>query len=164
MLNSPTQDIYSNSIHFLEQNSQQRLLILKQLGLARYDFLAKIPLNQANITCIMRFFKAPSQVKFPNLRGADLSGLVLDGVNFIRADLTGANFQRSRLLEADLIFANFTRADLREADLRGATLNETLWSEALVEGCHLGSGIGLSHQQRQNLKTRGAIIDSPGNG
>lgn len=164
MLNSPTQDSYLNSIHFLEQNSQQRLLILKQLGLARYDFLSKIPLNQANIACIMRFLKAPSQVKFPNLRGADLSGLVLDGVNFIRADLTGANFQRSRLLEADLIFANFTRADLREADLRGATLNETLWSEALVEGCHLGSGIGLSHQQRQNLKTRGAIIDSPGNG
>lgn len=164
MLNSPTQDSYLNSIHFLEQNSQQRLLILKQLGLARYDFLVKIPLNQANITCIMGFFQAPNQIKFPNLRGADLSGLVLDGVNFIRGDLTGANFQRSRLLEADLIFANFTRADLREADLRGATLNETIWSEALVEGCYLGSGIGLSHQQRQNLKTRGAIIDSPGNG
>lgn len=163
MLNSPTQDIYLNSIRFLEQNSQQRLLILKQLGLARYDFLVKIPLNQANITCIMRFFQAPNQIKFPNLRGADLSGLVLDGVNFIRGDLTGANLRKSRLLEADLIFANFTGADLIEADLRGATLNETVWSEALVEGCYLGSGIGLSHQQRQNLKTRGAIVDSPGN-
>lgn len=163
MLNSPTQDSYLNSIHFLEQNSQQRLLILKQLGLARYDFLSKIPLNQANIACIMRFLKASSQVKFPNLRGADLSDLVLDGVNFIRADLTGANLRKSRLLEADLIFANFTGADLREADLRGATLNETVWSEALVEGCHFGSGIGLTHQQRQYLKTRGAIVDSPGN-
>lgn len=163
MLNLPTPDIYLNSLHFLEQNSQQRLLILKQLGLARYDFLAKIPLNQANITCINRFFQAPSQVKFPNLRGADLSGLVLNGVNFIRGDLTEANLRGCRLLEADLIFANFTRADLREADLRGATLNETVWSEALVEGCHLGSGIGLTHQQRQYLKIRGAIIDSLGN-
>jgi uncharacterized protein YjbI with pentapeptide repeats len=161
MLDSPTQDINLKSIHFLEQNSQQRLLILNKLGLARYDFLAKITLNQANITCIRRFFKAPSQVKFPNLRGADLSDLVLDGVNFIRGDLTGANLRRSRWLEADLIFANFTGADLREADLRGATLNETVWSEALVEGCHLGSGIGLTHQQRQDLKARGAIVDSP---
>lgn len=163
MLNSPTQDIYLNSIHFLEQNHHQRLIILKKLGLARYDFLAKMPLNQANIACIRRFFQAPHQMKFPNLRGADLSGLILDGVNFIRGDLTGANLRKSRLLEADLIFANFTRADLREADLSGATLNETVWSEALVEGCHFGTGIGLSYQQRQDLKTRGAIVESPGN-
>lgn len=160
MLNSPTQDLYLKSIHFLEHNHQQRLLMLQKLGLARYDFLAKIPLNQANVACLVRFLQAPNQVKFPNLREADLSGLVLDGVNFIRADLTGANLRKSRLLEADLIFANFTRADLRDADLRGATLNETLWSEAVVEGCHFGRGIGLTYQQCQDLTTRGAIVDS----
>ncbi|HEY9613833.1 pentapeptide repeat-containing protein [Allocoleopsis sp.] len=158
MLNSPTQDIRYTSTQFLEQDAQQRLLILKSLGLVRYNFLTQIPLNEANIICVMHFFKAPNRVKFPNLRGADLSGLVLDGVNFIRADLTGANLKGSRLLEADLIFGNFTRADLREADLRGATLNETVWSEALVERCNLGSGIGLTNQQRTELKFRGAIF------
>jgi uncharacterized protein YjbI with pentapeptide repeats len=159
MLNSPTQDLYFTCTQFLEQNPQQRLLTLKQLGLARYDFLTKMPLTEANIACVMRFFQAPSRAKFPNLRRAELSGLVLDGVNFIRGDLTGANLKGSRLLEADLIFANFTGADLRDADLRGATLNETVWSAALVEGCNFGTGIGLTGKQRKDLKVGGAIID-----
>jgi uncharacterized protein YjbI with pentapeptide repeats len=164
MLNSPTQDLYLTCTQFLEQNPQQRLLTLKQLGLARYDFLTKIPLTEANIACVMRFFQAPSRAKFPNLRGAELSGLVLDGVNFIRGDLTGANLKGSRLLEADLIFANFTGADLRDADLRGATLNETVWSAALVKGCNFGTGIGLTDKQRKDLKVGGAIFDPLGKG
>jgi uncharacterized protein YjbI with pentapeptide repeats len=159
MLNSPSQPLLVTCTQFLEQNAQQRLLILKKLGLARYDFLTQIPLNEANVACVMRFFENPNRVKFPNLRGADLSGLDLDGVNFIRGDLTGANLRGSRLLEADLIFANCTGANLREADLRGATLNETVWSAALVKGCNLGIGIGLTQQQRTDLKIRGAIVD-----
>ncbi len=159
MLNSPTQNLYQTCTQFLEQNAQQRLLTLKNLGLARYEFLTQIPITEENIACVMRFFKDPSRAKFPNLRGAELSGLVLDGVNFIRGDLTGANLKGSRLLEADLIFANFTGADLRDADLRGATLNETVWTAALVEGCNFGSGIGLTQKQRTDLKVGGAIFD-----
>lgn len=159
MLNSPTQDLYLTCTQFLKQEAPQRLLTLKNLGLGRYEFLAKIPLNEANITCVMRFFTAPDRVKFPNLRGADLSDLVLDGVNFIRGDLTGANLRGSRLLEADLIFANLTKTDLREADLRGATLNETIWVATCVEECNLGTGIGLTNQQRKDLRDRGARLD-----
>ncbi len=159
MLNLPTQNLRDTCTQFLEQDAQQRLLILKSLGLARYDFLTQISLNEANIICVMHFFTAPNRVKFPNLTGADLSGLVLDRVNFIRADLTGANLKGSRLLEADLIFGNFTKADLRKADLSGATLNATVWSDALVEGCNFGTGIGLTKQQRTDLKLRGAIFD-----
>jgi len=55
--------------------------------------------------------------------------------------------------------ANFTGADLRDADLRGATLNETVWTAALVEGCNFGSGIGLTQKQRTDLKVGGAIFD-----
>src|SRR5919199_1192279 len=164
MRNTLTQNLYRTCTQFLEQTPQQRLLILKNLGLARYDFLTQIPLTEANIACVMRFFKEPSQTKFPNLRGAELSGLILDGVNFIRGDLTGANLKKSRLLEADLIFANFTGADLRDADLRGATLNETVWSTALVEGCKFGAGIGLTDKQRKHLKVGGAIFDPLGEG
>ncbi len=164
MLNFLTQDLHVICTQFLEQNAQQRLLTLKNLGLARYDFLTQIPLTEANVACVMRFFTAPSRVKFPNLRGAELSGLVLDGVNFIRGDLTGANLRGTRLLEADLIFANFTKADLREADLRGATLNETIWTAALVEGCKFGTGIGLTNQQRSDLNLRGAIVEASENG
>jgi uncharacterized protein YjbI with pentapeptide repeats len=158
MLNSPTHNLYRTCTQFLEQNPQQRLLTLNNLGLARYDFLTQIPLTEANVACVMRFFKDPSRAKFPNLRGAQLSGLVLDGVNFIRGDLTGANLKESRLIAAELIFANFTGADLRNADLTGATLNETVWAAALVDGCNFGMGIGLTNEQRTDLKACGALF------
>ncbi|MEH2192497.1 MAG: pentapeptide repeat-containing protein [Nostoc sp.] len=160
MLNLPSQDLRDTAIQFLEQSPPQRLQILKQLGIARYDFLTMIRLNEANIICIMRFFKYPSQLKFPNLIGADLSGLILDGVNFIRGDLSGSNLQGSSLVNADLLFANLTKADLRNADLRGATLNETIWLETLVDKCHLGVGTGLTQPQLQDLQLRGAIFNS----
>lgn len=158
MLKAPTQSLYRICTQFLEQSPQERSLILNNLGLARYNFLTQIPLHEANIACVMRFFKEPSQAKFPNLRGAELSGLILTNVNFIRGDLTGANLKKSCLREADLIRANFTGADLRNADLRGATLNETIWSAALVEGCHFGTGIGLTKEQKLDLKACGAIF------
>ncbi|MDZ8092842.1 MAG: pentapeptide repeat-containing protein [Nostoc sp. DedQUE05] len=160
MLNISTQDLRYTAIHFLEQSPPERLQILKQLGIARYDFLTKIRLNEANIICIMRFFKYPSQLKFPNLMGADLSGLILDDVNFIRGNLSEANLQGSSLVNADLLFVNFTKADLRNADLRGATLNETIWLETQVDKCQFGVGIGLNHLQRQDLELRKAIFNS----
>lgn len=159
MLNSPTQNLYQNCLQFLQQNPPQRLLTLNNLGLGRYEFLTKIPLTETNVACIMRFFQSPSRAKFPNLREAELSGLVLDGVNFIRGDLTKARLKGSSLLEADLIFANFTDADLRDANLRGATLNESVWFGALVEGCKFGVGVGLTDKQRKDLRLRGAIFD-----
>ncbi|MEH2466029.1 pentapeptide repeat-containing protein [Nostoc sp.] len=160
MLNIPTQDLRNTAIQFLEQSPPQRLEILNNLGIARYEFLTKIQLNEANIICIMRFLKSPSQLKFPNLIEADLSGLILDGVNFIRGNLSGANLQGSSLLNADLLFANFTNADLINADLRGATLNETIWLETLVDKCQLGVGTGLTQLQRQDLQLRGARFNS----
>jgi uncharacterized protein YjbI with pentapeptide repeats len=160
MLNIPTQDLRYTAIQFLEQSPIQRLQLLKKLGIGRYDFLTKIRLNEANIICIMRFFQYPNQLKFPNLMGADLSGLILDGVNFIRGNLSGANLQDTSLVDADLLFANFTKADLRNADLRGATLNETIWLETLVDKCEFSVGIGLSHLQRQDLQLRQARFNS----
>lgn len=158
MLYSQTQDLYRNCTEFLEKDPMQRLRALKEMGLARYDFLTQMPLTEANITCVMRFLGNRQRVKFPNLQGADLSGLVLDGVNFIRGDLTGANLRGSRLINADLLFANFTQADLRNADLTGATLNETIWLDALVDGCEFEAGTGLTNEQRTYLKIRGARL------
>ncbi len=150
MLNSPTQDLYYTCTEFLKQHPQQRLVLLKQLGIARYaDFLTQMPLTEANIICVMRFLSNPDRVKFPNLQEADLSSLNLDGVNLIRGDLSNANLSASSLINADLIFANFTKADLRNAELQGATLNETIWLGALVDQCNFGAGIGLTHEQHR---------------
>ncbi len=156
-----TQNLYQISADFLENPPQKRLLILKEIGLARYaDFLTIMPLTEANIACIMRFFSSPSRAKFPNLQGAELSNLVLDKVNFIRGDLSGANLSNSSLIEADLIFANFTQANLSNANLQGATLNETVWNSAIVKNCNFGVGIGITNKQRQELMSRGAIFTS----
>ncbi len=159
MLNIANLELRERTIYFLEKNYDQRLQILKELGIARYDFLAKMRLNEPNIVCVSRFFANPNQLKFPNLMEADLSGLELEGVNLIRGNLSGANLRGSSLVDADLIFANFTGADLTNADFRGATLNETIWLKALVNKCYFGEGVGLSNQQRQDLRRRGAIFN-----
>jgi uncharacterized protein YjbI with pentapeptide repeats len=154
-----TQNLDQTSIDFLERSPQKRLLILKEMGLARYaDFLTIMPLAEANIACIMRFFTNPSKAKFPYLQGAELSGLVLDSVNFIRGDLSRANLSSSSLVDADLIFANFTNANLSNANLQGATLNETIWNGAIVENCNFGAGIGITNKQRQELVSCGAMF------
>jgi len=159
---SPTTNLQRTSTHFLEQNPKDRLLVLRSLGLARYaTFLAKMPLTESNIACVMRFFQNPDRVKFPDLRNVELAGLVLDDVNFIRGDLSGADLRGCRLLKADLVFARLVRTDLRDADLRGATLNETLWSGTRVEGCQLGRGIGLTESQRRELSADGALFEHP---
>jgi len=155
------QNNYQIGRQFLLQSPQERLVALKQVGLARYaDFLTKMPLTEANVICVMRFFNNPSRAKFPNLQGVDLSRLVLDGVNFIRGDLSGANLSGSSLIDADLIFANFTNANLSNTNLQGATLNETVWNGAIVENCNFGTGIGITNQQRQELKSRGAVFNN----
>jgi len=160
MLKYSKQNLYCFCTDFLNQSPQQRLTTLKEFGIARYaEFLTQLSLNETNINCVMRFFENPSQVKFPNLSGADLSGLALDGVNFIRGNLSGASLRGSSLVNAELIFANLFEADLRSANLRGATLNETLWTGALVEQCQMGTGIGLTNEQQKNLKIRGAIFE-----
>jgi uncharacterized protein YjbI with pentapeptide repeats len=160
MLNSATQNLYNACQQFLQKDSYQRLLQLQQLGLARYaDFLTQMHLNETNIVCVMRFFQNPSRVKFPQLQGADLSNLILDRSNLIRGNLSGVNLQGSSLVNADLIFANFTRANLRNTNLTGATLNATIWLDAIVENCYFGTGIGLTDIQRQDLMTRNAQFD-----
>lgn len=145
-------------IQFLQESPSQRLKNLQEMGIARYDFLTQMPLTENNIICLMGYFQDPKKLKFPQLRNAELSGLILDQVNWIRGDLTGANLRGARLWDADLIFANFTNADLTDADLTGATLNETIWENATVAGCILGSGIGLSEQQYQILLEKGGIL------
>jgi uncharacterized protein YjbI with pentapeptide repeats len=161
MLPATTSDLLAFSSHFLAQEPSDRLQILKQLGLARYaDFILLMPNTAANVVCVMRFFADPSRVKFPDLREVELAGLMLDGANLIRANLTGAKLNGSSLIKADLIYAQLQDADLRNADLRGATLNKTHWAGAEVEGCHLGVGVGLTDEQRQDLQERGALLES----
>lgn len=136
------------------------MLWLQEIGLLRYaKLLTQIEPSEANITCVERFLSYPSQMKFPLLMGADLTDLDLDSVNFIRANLTDANLTRCCLRDADLIFGNFSRANLSDANLCGATLNETLWTDAIVSGCDFRGAIGLTLLQVRELRSRGGIFE-----
>lgn len=160
MLNTENQYLRYTAINFLEQSPENRFKMLEELGIERYSFLTKMRLNDTNLICIMQFLQNPEQLKFPNLIGADLSNLNLDGANFMQGDLSYANLQNSSLLNANLVFTNFTGADLRNADLTGATLSQVIWSDTLVAGCKMGSGKGLTAVQRKDLQMRGAEFDS----
>jgi uncharacterized protein YjbI with pentapeptide repeats len=156
--NNASQDLQQTARAFLKQDETGRLQILREYGIARYTFLTKMQSNQTNIICVMRYLENPSKLKFPNLVGADLSGLILDGVTLIRGNLSHANLSNSSLMNADLLFANLTGTDLRSCNLEDATLNETIWQDALVTGCQLGGSIGLTSMQRQDLQMRGAVF------
>ena len=145
---------------FLNADRDRRIHILDELGLSRYgELLLSIQTSTANLACVDRFLSAPERVKFPQMQGADLSGLRLDDVNLIRADLTGTNLRESSLRNANLLFSKAISADLRGADLRGATLSRTAWTETLVEGCHFGDGNGLTEMQMEALRGRGALFN-----
>ena len=145
---------------FLHSSIDRRLQWLQEIGLLRYaKLLTQMKSSEGNIACVDRFLSCPSQMKFPQLMGTDLTGLRLDGVNFIRANLTDANLTRCCFRDADLIFGNFSRANLSAADLRGATLNETMWTGAIVSGCNFRDSIGLTPLQVRDLRSRGGIFE-----
>jgi uncharacterized protein YjbI with pentapeptide repeats len=144
---------------FLKSSSERRLVVLQEIGLLRYaKLLTQMKSSAGNITCVAKFLSYPSQIKFPQLVGADLSGLDLSEVNFIRANLTDANLSDCCFRAADLIFGNFSRSNLTGADLREATLNETLWVDAIVSGCDFRGSIGLTSVQMRDLRANGGIF------
>jgi len=145
------------AIAFLQKNTTDRRATLQQLGLSRYDFLVRLPADPINLPCLDRFLHHPQQVKFPDLRGANLADLDLTNVNWIRAQLQGANLRGANLAHADLLFANLTAADLTGANLTGATLAETVWTRAIVTNCQFCQTSGLTLAQSRILKAHGAI-------
>lgn len=78
-----------------------------------------------------------------NLNGGTLSRANLKGGNFSKASLSGAI-----LNDADLRYADFRYADLRYAELNGAN----------VENAGFGSNLGLTEIDKQDLRSRGAIL------
>ncbi|BAC89928.1 pentapeptide repeat-containing protein [Gloeobacter violaceus] len=144
---------------FLELAPEERRRVLKALGLNRYSsFLVPMSSSEANIVCVSRFLRHPERVKFPDLRGVELSGLDLAEINWIRGDLSGADLRGCGLVRANLLFARLEDANLGGADLRGATLAETVWTGATVSGCRFGAGLGLGEAARRDLTARGGLF------
>lgn len=82
-----------------------------------------------------------------DLRGLDLSGLILQRADFAGANLSGVPLRKAKLQQANFSNANLTGADLTEADLTnssavaadfsGAKLCQTILKEADLTGAKL---------------------------
>jgi uncharacterized protein YjbI with pentapeptide repeats len=107
-----------------------------------------------------------------SLREASLQGAKLVMVNGSRASLREsnleaallnyANFEQATFESANLSGASFFGANLTEALFIGANLTEANFDGAIVEGAVFDTGSGLSAEQLEALRQRGAkVLDCP---
>lgn len=99
-----------------------------------------------------------------NLQNLDLSGALLQSTNFENKNLSGTN-----LSDANLFFANFKNADLTNTklifafaiytDFSGANLSGTNLTNIICAFASFSDVVGLTAQQKEYLKERGAIFD-----
>lgn len=112
------------------------------------------------------------------LKNANLTKSILNEVSFVKADLSSSvlknsdgmdsNFSEAVLLGADLsgavlAYVNFTKVNFNDAVLNMAEFNFSDFSGAVldaakVEGSNLKKVYGLSEEQEEKLKAKGALI------
>jgi len=88
------------------------------------------------------------------LRRADLKQVWLPDASLRGADLSEADLSGAKLCRADLSGTNLSGANLKEADLYAAILDGTL-----LKDTNLCRTKGLTREQLEACKAKGAIID-----
>ena len=108
-----------------------------------------VRLNDAGI---WNRWREEQNVERPDLCGADLSGVVIHGVNLDRADLSAANFCNAKIT-GSFVYAVLLDADLTGAGLWSSVFEETRLSGVIAEGADFGrSRIVASNFSYANLQ------------
>ncbi|MEO0456813.1 MAG: pentapeptide repeat-containing protein [Cyanobacteria bacterium P01_A01_bin.114] len=107
---------------------------------------------QAGVTAWNRW-RVRNPTLRPNLRGADLQGLSLSGINFHNTYLGKANLSRAYLFEADFQSANLRTANLSRCCLIGANLHNAYLANANLRQAYL-SYTDLSNAYLHNANLR----------
>src|SRR5688572_11763933 len=81
---------------------------------------AAAPLTRGDVE---RLLAAAPADQPPDLRGANLAGADLGGLDFRRADLTGARLEGTRFAKAQMFGVNLSGARAGRADFTGAVLD-----------------------------------------
>lgn len=106
-------------------------------------------------------FRSTNSCPGCDLRGVDLDSGFLGSANLSGADLAGANLRNAMLVEANLSGASLRDANLTGARLRGANLSGADLAGANVYGANFLGVKGLSPEQVDDLKKRGAVFHGP---
>lgn len=97
-----------------------------------------------------------------DLRGANLAGKVLSGIDLYRADLRNANLKGATLYDADLTKANLKAANLNQSDLSEAVLVRANLNWCLMNDADLSfanfDGAELSNSQMMRAELSNAKI------
>jgi len=109
---------------------------------------ANVQLNNADL--------AGADLAEADLNHASLQRAVLGMADLRMTNLIGADMRKSNLYEADLRDAYLAFADLRKADLERV---RNLEKVRTLEGTDLRGAKGLTKEQKEACKTKGAIID-----
>ncbi|MFN9645586.1 MAG: LamG-like jellyroll fold domain-containing protein [Cyanobacteriota bacterium] len=80
------------------------------------------------------------------------------GANLVEAQLNYGKFEQAIFDDANLTDASFLGANLTDARFIGANLTGTSFDAALLDGAQFGMNSGLSEDQLQTLRLRGAVI------
>lgn len=119
-----------------------------------------------------------ANLRYTNLSGAYLRKANLSDANLFDANLSGANLRYANLSDANLLGADLSGADLlvanlSDANLQGATLSGADLRDAILTGLNgfaaiidftktdLRGVVGLSREELEYTKSKGAIIDEP---
>jgi uncharacterized protein YjbI with pentapeptide repeats len=138
-------------------NAWMREAFLRETSLA-YVNLCKADLRKANLT--------RADLAQARLEGANFRKACLKGANLLMAHLEGADLSATNLCGANLRGADLSRInlspggsrggiDLTPADLSGANPEDA----QTLEGTDLRGVIGLTKEQLEACKAKGAIID-----
>lgn len=92
-----------------------------------------------------------SNLMYAKLMGADLSGAYLEDAN-----LTNVNLRL-----ASLVLANLINADLTGANLTDVNLTNTSLANIKIQNAIFANNIGLTIENQNNLKSKGAIFTPP---
>ncbi len=153
---------------------------LRHANISSVDF-SGANLQQANLSFARSQPGAAAIFRGANLHRANISDASLTGVNLENAQLDRTNLQRVNLMYAKLIGANLQNANLTGATLVGADLLNTNFQGANLTNARLcflptlpnldratidgalitGKDQGFTPQQKQLLKSRGAIVGGP---
>ena len=117
-------------------------------------------LSEAVLTEAILFeaFLSKANLFKADLFKADLFKAKLRDAYLNEAVLSKANLSGAELNEAYLSGADLSGANLSDADLSGANLSDADLSGAIVESTTFGDNTGLSEEDKNNLKQRGAIF------